>query len=187
MEDTTRALAIADSNPKDDINGVIRDAVVISATVDDPWAVFKAAAMIKGSQIPRLAFDREVLRTSASGEFRRTVPNDPPAPVIIIIMAEPIRDCPTQPVVDNICISSFFGSRKARSVPIINAMTGSPIKLTTFLKLPCPNGCVGKSEIDFTTIRNIGNIIGVNALNAGGASLSWASISASDSSGLGSI
>jgi len=117
MDDTTNALATADSKPKDDINGVIKDAVVINATVDEPWAVFMAAAIINGSQMPRLAFDKELLSTSAIGEFRRTISKAPPAPVIIIIMAESNRDCPTQPVVDNICISSFFGSRKARTTP----------------------------------------------------------------------
>jgi hypothetical protein len=121
------ALAIPVSNPKDDINGDIKDAVVIIATVDDPWALFIAAAIINGSQMPRLACDKELLSTSAIGEFRRTIPNAPSAPVIMIIRAESNRAWPTQPVVDNICISSFFGSRKARTTPINNAMTGSTL------------------------------------------------------------
>lgn len=58
MERTTKAFATADSKPNGDISGVIKDAVVISATVEEPWAVFIAAEMMKGSQIPRFAFER---------------------------------------------------------------------------------------------------------------------------------
>lgn len=188
MDDTTSALATGDSKPKVGINGNIKDAVVINATVDEPWAVFKAAAIIKGSQIPMLACDdKDLLSTSASCEFRRIIPNEPPAPVIIIIIAASVRDCPTQPVVDNISLLSFLGSRKAIRTPIINAITGSPIKSKRVLKLPSPNGWLGKSAKDLNTMKIIGNMIGRNALIAEGASLIRAFISASESSGLGSI
>jgi hypothetical protein len=56
------------------------------------------------------------------------MPNAPPAPVIIIIIAAFTRALPTQPVVESILVSNFFGRVKAIMTPIIRAMLGSPIK-----------------------------------------------------------
>ncbi len=184
---TTRALAIGDSKPKGDIKGLIRDAVVIRATVEEPWAVLMAAATMNGSQMPRFASDRKLLITAAKGEFLRTRPKEPPAPVTIIMIPEPRTAWPTQPVVESICILSFLGRRNAKRTPISNAITGSPIKLTQVFKRPSPSGLVGKSETDFKTIKIMGAKIGMKALKDDGASLSRAVISASERSGSGSI
>ena len=55
MDRTTSALAIPSSKPNGSINGTINEAVVISATVDDPWAIRMVVEMMKGSRIPILA------------------------------------------------------------------------------------------------------------------------------------
>ena len=124
---------------------------------------------------------------SAIPEFRKTIPNEPPAPVIKIIIAADKCDLPTQPVVESISLSNFFGRRKAKNTPISSAITGSPINPKKVLKIPVPNGFVGKSETDLKTISNRGMIIGIKAFNAEGASFIFSIMSSSLLSGCGSI
>ena len=86
MEVTANAFARAVSKPRTPISGAISDAVVIIATVDDPCAVLSAAAIMNGSQIPRLNPESASPSIVAMPESLRTIPNDPPAAVIMMIM-----------------------------------------------------------------------------------------------------
>lgn len=51
MASTASALAISVSKPNEGVNGATMVAVVIMATVEDPWAVFKMAAKINGKKM----------------------------------------------------------------------------------------------------------------------------------------
>ena len=97
------------------------------------------------------------------------MPNEPPAAVIIIMMAAESNDLPTHPVVESICKSNFFGSLKASTIPMSRATTGWPINPKSVLTTPVPKGLVGKSETDLNTISNSGTITGMKDLNADGA------------------
>ena len=52
MASTVSALAISVSKPNEGVNGATMVAVVIMATVEDHWAVFKMAAKINGKKRP---------------------------------------------------------------------------------------------------------------------------------------
>ena len=54
---TTRAFCNSVSKPKFSIMGASMEAVVTRATVDEPWAVFTAAASKNGSQMLIFIFD----------------------------------------------------------------------------------------------------------------------------------
>ena len=78
----TNTLSISDWNPSEPINGSMMDDVVIIATVDDPCAVFIAAASRNGSQILILILLSTDPSIPAIPESCNTFPNIPPAPVI---------------------------------------------------------------------------------------------------------
>ena len=82
--------------------GIMIDAVVTKATVDEPWAVFIAAAKTKGKKIPMLYSVSVCPKISAIPEFCKIFPNIPPAPVIKIIDAASLIALPTHPEDDSI-------------------------------------------------------------------------------------
>src|SRR5680860_442472 len=113
---TTSALSSSETKPMVTNRGAMMDAVVIRATVEEPWAVLIAAQSIKGSQIPRLALERESARVVAIPLFCNTVPKMPPAPVIRIMLEASTIAFPTHPVVDKISLSHFLGNKKELSL-----------------------------------------------------------------------
>ena len=159
------------------MSGAIIEAAVMMATVDEPCAVLSAAAIRKGIQIPRCEPEKLSPTTSAIPESLSTMPNEPPAAVIMIMTAADTSALPTQPVVESISRSNFLGSNSARATPISRAITGSPINPITALKFPVPKGFVGKSETDLSTINSNGTTIGRKDLTADGAFLTFSSIS----------
>ena len=87
MARTTRAFSISLTNPNEPIIGIMMEAVVMSDTVDEPWAVLIAAASRNGSQRLRLISVNVLPSRSAMPEFCSTLPKMPPAPVIKMIEA----------------------------------------------------------------------------------------------------
>lgn len=165
---TTIALSISLVNPNTGIKETIIDAVVIKATVEEPWADFNAAARIKGSQIPIGKSDNDSPMIVARSEFCKTFPKMPPAPVIKMMVAESVKAFPTQPSVDNMDFSSFFGSNRHKKKPMINAITGSPINEKIFFKTNCHPLSVKKTDRDLSTINIIGITIGKEDLISDG-------------------
>jgi hypothetical protein len=128
IERTQSALSHSEITERSASNGATIDAVVINATVEDPWAVFIAAHKIKGKRSPQLFPIRYPLTSSAIPLFCNTVPKFPPAPVISNIEAASRREEPTHPFDENIFFAFFAGSIKAKNIPTIKAITGVPKK-----------------------------------------------------------
>ncbi len=82
MAITTMAFSIGLANPKVSIIGTMMEAVVMSATVDEPCAVLIAADKRNGSQMLRCTSAKTLLSNSAIPESCNTLPKIPPAPVI---------------------------------------------------------------------------------------------------------
>lgn len=66
---TAKTLMDSESKPREPSNGATMEAVVIMATVDEPWAVFKEKAIKKGRKIPQLALPILLLTISPIPEF----------------------------------------------------------------------------------------------------------------------
>ena len=115
------------------------------------------------------------------------MPKEPPAAVIMMMMAAELSDLPTQPVVESISLSNFFGRVNARTMPMSSATTGSPMKPMTFAKPPSPNGADGKEDTDLRTISSSGITTGRKERVAEGACLTFSTMSASVSLGSGSM
>ena len=80
---TVKATNMGVSKPMLDSIGAIIPAVVVNATVEEPWAVFKIADNKKGNINPRAARVVEFsLMKSTIEVFAITVPRTPPAAVI---------------------------------------------------------------------------------------------------------
>ena len=86
IDNTDRALPISESRPKDSSIGAIMAAVVIIETVEEPWADFKIAAIINGKSRPRFILEKLFPMMSPRPVDCRIAPNDPPAPVIKMII-----------------------------------------------------------------------------------------------------
>src|SRR5690606_12105652 len=123
---TTNADSKPPVKPSTSINGATMEAVVISATVEEPCAVLIAAAIKNGNQIPRFHCATVEPSTSAIPEFCSTLPKIPPAPVIKIMEAAPVSALPIQPSIDNMEHSSFLGNSSAKKTPTSKATKGSP-------------------------------------------------------------
>ena len=81
--------------------------MVIIATVEDPWAVLIAAAMNKGSQMPRCPPARASPSVFPMPESSSTLPKAPPAAVMNVIVAALNIASPTQPDVDIMSLSAL--------------------------------------------------------------------------------
>lgn len=127
MAITTTALENSVPVPMEFIMGATIDAAVINATVDDPCAVFMAAAIKNGSQMP---MDIPLIpeKSSPKPEFCSTLPKAPPAPVIMMIVAAFLMAFPVHPVVLSISLSNLRGRNNAIKTPINKAITGFPMK-----------------------------------------------------------
>ena len=80
-----------------------------------------------------------------------------------------------------------MGRRNARNIPINNAITGSPINEINLTKLPSVLPPERFKTRDFIIISSIGTMMGIEDLNAPGASFNRELISASLISGFASI
>ncbi len=172
----TSALPISDVKPREGIRGATIAEVTIIATVDAPMAVFKRAEMMKGRNTP---IDRESSveeRASASGRLLRIAPKEPPAPVMTRIEAE--FKTPSHIQAKEFSFSETGMRVMATKIPIISAVTGSPIKDIKERKAPAPKGWDGKSATDFRAMRMIGRTIGAKLWTTPG-SLPYFSISSS--------
>lgn len=69
MDNTAKATDNSDVIPSGIIIGAIIDAEVIIATVDEPWAVFKAAAIRNGNHSPKEFVPRIFPISTDKGEF----------------------------------------------------------------------------------------------------------------------
>src|SRR5690606_3638749 len=173
MATTTNALSNSLMKPSASINGAVTEAAVTNATVEEPWALFNAAANRKGSRIPRLDDVRSSPNVAATPEFWRTVPKIPPAPVTMIIVAESVRASLTQPSAESICLSNFLGRNKHRAKPTSRAMTGSPKKSRKPPKYTSHPSAAKYIANDLLTINKMGTIIGSDELSKLGR---WASV-----------
>ncbi len=104
-----------------------------------------------------------------------------------MITAADVRDFPTQPVVESNSLSNFLGKKNERTIPISNAITGSPMKSNTSAVTPSPNGAPGKSDIDLSTINTNGITTGMKERIADGASLELSSSTVISPFGSGSM
>lgn len=69
VANTAKTLIVSESNPKVPRSGAMMEAVVIMATVEEPWAVFKEKAIRNGKNIPQLAPLKLELTKSPIPEF----------------------------------------------------------------------------------------------------------------------
>ena len=123
--------------------GAMIEAVVIMATVVEPWAVLSPKAIRKGRKIPQFASLMEEVTKSPTPEFCSIFPNTAPAPVIKITGAATNMASPIQPEEDRSFRSNFFGKVKDRIAPIKREMTGVPKNKMIEINFPSPNGLVG--------------------------------------------
>lgn len=128
-------------------------AASICTTVVAPIAVFNKAAIIKGKNIPKLALNIEPLKFWVNGSDCKMAPKAPPLPTIAKTPAELVI-----PVVIYLAILSLslLGTNVIdKSIPIIRAMSGFPIKSIIYLIDPFPRGKVEISATDFKIINTI--------------------------------
>ena len=104
IESTARARPIDESKPKLSNIGEMIAAVVMMATVEEPWAVFKTAAMINGKSSPSSIPEKLSPIKSPIPVARNMAPKAPPAPVIKIMTPACFKPSPTQ----WLCVSFDF-------------------------------------------------------------------------------
>ena len=147
------------SRPRVASMGASMLAVVTMATVEEPWAVLRAAEMRKGRNIPRFKPPKFVSMKSTIGPPLMIWPKDPPAAVMTRILAESLIPCPTQPLRASLNPPCLMRRRELRT-PRTRAVTGSPMKERRDWNRPPPKGFEGNSAIDLRRIKAIGKYDG---------------------------
>jgi len=121
MEPAPIAIVVsAGSRPSDCKSGAMILAVVTIATVEEPCAVFSAAAMRKGRNMPSGIVARFVLMKSVIGLALMIAPKEPPAAVITRIIADSLMPCPIQS--ESACALSSFSLKIMNTAHLIKAL-----------------------------------------------------------------
>src|SRR5690606_41922988 len=153
------------SNPKLPIKGEIMVAVVMMATVEDPWAVLRITARINGKNIPTCTSESCDPRISPRLLDFKILPKAPPAPVIKMIIPASFRESVTQSNrVDRFIF--LLTNLRENKIPINNATKGWPKNTNISKSAPCPNGKDGYLAIDPNAMETMGSSIGAKILGA---------------------
>ena len=164
---TARTEPSVDSSPRERSRGDIRAEVATMVVVVEPWAVFRAAAMTKGTKIPRLRPLAALPRYAATDVALMIAPKAPPAPVMRIMGPAVLIPSPIHFIITS---SSNFGARlRAQRKPMKRAIKGLPRNKSTFETSPSSEARSGTVATAPRPIRRMGTTIGAKDIGAEGS------------------